>query len=46
MAFGADECLEKPLRLDNFVQVVDRLLTTPSRGSSANAIPRFGAQAF
>jgi CheY-like chemotaxis protein len=46
MAFGADECLEKPLRLDNFVQVVDRLLTTPSRGSSADAIPRSGAQAF
>lgn len=28
MVFGADECLEKPLRLETFASAVDRLLKT------------------
>lgn len=29
--FGADDCLRKPLRLETFSRVVDRLLAYPSR---------------
>lgn len=30
MVFGADECLEKPLRLETFARAVDGLLAQPS----------------
>jgi CheY-like chemotaxis protein len=33
LVFGADECLQKPLRLDTFSQVVTRLLSKQSTAS-------------
>ncbi|WP_439477103.1 response regulator [Brevundimonas sp.] len=35
MLFGADECLQKPLRLPSFSQAVARLLTQTSQATSA-----------
>ena len=34
MMFGADECLQKPLRLDTFSEVVAAVLAQPARASS------------
>ena len=34
MMFGADECLQKPLHLDTFSQVVTRVLAQPSHARS------------
>lgn len=38
MMFGADDCLQKPLRLDTFSQVVTRVLAQPSRAKSPMAM--------
>lgn len=38
MVFGADECLEKPLRLETFSRAVDRLLAQPSPAASLAAM--------
>ncbi len=38
MVFGADECLQKPLRLDTFSQVVTRVLAQPSHTKSPMAM--------
>jgi CheY-like chemotaxis protein len=38
MLFGADECLQKPLRLETFSRVVERLLAQPSQAVSPMAM--------
>jgi CheY-like chemotaxis protein len=38
MLFGADECLQKPLRLTSFSKAVDRLLAQTSTASSPMAM--------
>lgn len=38
MVFGADECLEKPLRLETFSQAVDRLLARSSQAVAPAAM--------
>lgn len=38
MVFGADECLEKPLRLETFSQAVDRLLARTSQAVAPAAM--------
>jgi CheY-like chemotaxis protein len=39
MVFGADECLEKPLRLDSFTKMIARLLEQPGRTTCAMLSP-------
>jgi CheY-like chemotaxis protein len=39
MVFGADECLEKPLRLESFSRVVNQLLARPSGALSPLTMP-------
>ncbi len=39
MVFGADECLEKPLRLDSFSKMIARLLEQPGRTTCAMLSP-------
>lgn len=39
MVFGADECLEKPLRLDSFSKMITRLLSQPGRVTCALLSP-------
>lgn len=38
MLFGADECLQKPLRLEAFSQAVERLLAQPGQAVSPMAM--------
>ncbi len=38
MLFGADECLQKPLRLEAFSQAVERLLAQPGHAASPMAM--------
>jgi CheY-like chemotaxis protein len=38
MVFGADECLEKPLRLESFSQAVARLLAQPGDAVASAAM--------